>query len=48
MAAAAQEATWMEQLYIGEDLDYKQTKPTILHEDNQSAIVVAQNPLSHM
>ena len=45
MSAAAQEATWIRQLL--EDLYYKQIDPTILHEDNQSAIAVAQNPQSH-
>ena len=45
IAAAAQEATWMRQLL--EELYHKQAKPTVLHEDNQSAIAVAQNPQSH-
>ena len=43
MASAAQEATWMRQL---EDL-LKQMKPTVISEDNHSAIAVAQNPQSH-
>ena len=45
MAAAAQEATWIQQLL--EDFYYKQTKPTVLHKDNQSAIAIAQNPHCH-
>lgn len=45
MAAAVQEAAWMRCLL--EELEHKQTKPTVLHEDNQSAIAVAENPMSH-
>ena len=45
MASAAQEATWMRQLL--EDLHLKQSKPTVINEDNQSAIAVARNPQSH-
>ena len=45
LAGAVQEATWMRQLL--KDLHHKQTKPTVLCEDNQSAIAIAQNPQSH-
>ena len=45
LAGATQEATWMRQLL--EDLQHKQTEPTVIHEDNQSAIAIAQQPNSH-
>ena len=42
IAAATQEATWMR--WLLEQLYHMQTE---LHEDNQSAIAVPQNPQSH-
>ena len=45
LASAAQEAAWMRQLL--EDLCHKQTEPTVVREDNQSAIAIAQQPHSH-
>ena len=45
LAAATQEATWMRQLL--EDLHSGQIEPTVICEDNQSAICIAQNPQYH-
>ena len=45
LANATQEAKWMRQLL--KDLQSKLTEPTVLHEDNQSAICIAQNPQYH-
>ena len=45
LAGAKQEDTWMRQLL--EDLYHKQTQPTVIHEDNQSAFSIAQNPQYH-
>lgn len=45
LAAATQEATWMRQLL--EDLHSGQIEPTVIYEDNQPAICIAQNPQYH-
>ena len=45
LAAATQEATWMRQLL--EDLPSGQIEPTVICEDNQSTICIAQNPQYH-
>ena len=45
LAGATQEATWIRRLL--EDLHSGQTEPTIICEDNQSAICIAQNPQYH-
>ena len=45
LAAATQEATWMRQLL--EDLHRGQIEPTVICEDNQSSICIAQNPQYH-
>ena len=45
LASATQEATWMRQLL--EDLQNRQIEPTVIHEDNQSAICIAENPQYH-
>ena len=45
LAGAAQEATWIRQLL--EDLCERQCYPTVIYEDNQSAIHIAQNPQYH-
>ncbi len=45
LASASQEATWLRRLF--EDLHEKQAEPTVIHEDNQSAICIAQNPQYH-
>ena len=45
LAGATQEATWMRQLL--QDLHHEQTEPTVIREDNQSAIAIAQQPNSH-
>lgn len=45
LASAAQEAVWMRQLLT--DLKVNQTGPTLMFEDNQSAICMAKNPQFH-
>ena len=45
LAGAIQEATWMRQLL--EDLHNGQFEPTVVLEDNQSTICIAQNPQYH-
>ena len=45
LAGAIQEATWMRQLL--DDLHNGQVEPTVILEDNQSAICIAQNPQYH-
>ena len=45
LASTTQEATWLRQLL--QDLNVEQTGPTVIHEDNQSAICIAQNPQYH-
>ena len=45
LAGATQEATWMRQLL--EDLYHEQKEPTVIREDNQAAIAIAQQPHSH-
>ena len=42
LSSAAQEATWLRQLT--KDLQNGLTRPTVIHEDNQSAICMAKNP----
>ena len=45
LSSAAQEATWIRQLT--KDLQNGPTRPTVIHEDNQSAICMAKNPQFH-
>ena len=45
LANAAQEVIWMRQLM--ENLECKQSEPTVVYEDNQAAICIAQNPQHH-
>ena len=45
LASAAQEAIWMRQLTS--DLKSESTEATVIFEDNQSAICMAQNPQFH-
>ena len=45
LAGAVQEATWMRQLL--EDLHNGQFEPTVILEDNQSTICIAQNAQYH-
>lgn len=45
LTSAAQEATWLRQL--SKDLLDESSKPTIIYEDNQSAISIANNPQFH-
>ena len=45
LAAATQEVTWLRQLLT--DLHNEQTEPTVIHEDNQAAICIAQNTQYH-
>ena len=42
LASAAQEAVWMRQL--SKDMKTDICEPTVIFEDNQSAICVAKNP----
>ncbi len=45
LASATQEAVWMRKLLT--DLQTKTEKPTVIFEDNQSAIFMAKNPQYH-
>lgn len=45
LSGATQEAVWLRQLTS--ELRFKQTKPTVIYEDNQSAISLAQNAQFH-
>ena len=45
LASAAQEAVWIRELNT--DLGNNQTHPTLIMEDNQSAIAMAKNPQYH-
>ena len=45
LATTTQEITWLRQSL--KDLHNEQTEPTLIHEDNQSAICKAQNPQYH-
>ena len=45
LCSAAQEAVWMREL--SSDLGNQQSQPTLIHEDNQSAIAMAKNPQFH-
>ncbi len=45
LASATQEAVWMRKLLT--DLQNKTEKPTVIFEDNQSAIFMAKNPQYH-
>ena len=45
LSTATQEAVWLRQLTS--ELRFEQTKPTVIYEDNQSAISLAQNPQFH-
>jgi len=42
---AAREATWLRNLL--ETMSFKQDGPTTVYEDNQSAIIIANNPTKH-
>ena len=44
LAAAAQEAVWLRSVMKGLN---KEIPPTVIHEDNQSAIAIAKNPQFH-
>ena len=44
LAAAAQEVVWLRHLMRGLGMS---TPPTVIHEDNQSAIAIAKNPQFH-
>ena len=46
MSSAAQELVWLRHL-IAELTNSPEQSPTILYEDNQSAIAMAKNPLFH-
>ena len=45
LTAATQEITWLRQL--SKDLHNEQVKPTVIHEDNKSAICIAHNTQYH-
>ena len=45
LSSAAQEAVWMREL--NSDLGNLQSQPTLIFEDNQSAIAMAKNPQYH-
>ena len=45
LSSAAQEAIWMREL--NSDLGNRQVKPTVVYEDNQSAIAMSKNPQFH-
>lgn len=45
LSQAAQEAVWLRSLNVG--LKLEMTAPTIIYEDNQSAICIARNPQGH-
>ena len=45
LSQAAQEAVWLRSLYV--NLKLEMTAPTVVYEDNQSAICIAKNPQSH-
>ena len=45
LSSAAQEAIWMREL--NSDLKNKPSQPTLIYEDNQSAISIAKNPQFH-
>ena len=44
-ANATKEAVWLRTLL--KEVGYPQSQATIVHADNQSAIALAQNPISH-
>lgn len=45
LSSATQEAVWLKQLLS--ELQIEQSKPTVIYEDNQSAISMAQNAQFH-
>ena len=45
MCEAAQEAVWLRRLLS--DIGFAQRTPTTIHEDNQGAICLSQNPKDH-
>jgi len=45
LACATQEVTWLRERF--KDLHNEQTKPTVIHEDNQAAIWTAESPQCH-
>ena len=45
LTAATKEATWLRHLL--KDLGYEQPGPTVIYEDNQGTIAIAQNPCHH-
>ena len=46
LSQAAQEAVWLRRLLEEIGMDLTQN-PTLIHEDNQGAIAIARNPVSH-
>ncbi len=45
LSSAAQEAVWLRRL--ASELRFKQSEPTVIFEDNQSAMAMSQNPQFH-
>ena len=45
LCEAAQEAVWLRRL-LG-DIDFTQSDPTVIYEDNQGAISLSSNPKDH-
>jgi len=45
LSAATQEAVWLRRLLP--DIKATPKTPTIIREDNQGAIAIAKNPISH-
>ena len=45
LASAAQEAIWLRQL--NSELNHPPSNPTVVYEDNQSAIAMTKNPKFH-
>ena len=45
LCSAAQEAVWLRRLLAG--IGFEQKGPTIVHEDNQSAMSLSRNPRDH-
>ena len=45
LCSAAQEAVWLRRLLSG--IGFHQDAPTLLYEDNQSAILLSKNPKDH-
>lgn len=45
LTQATKEAIWLR--FLLEELGFKQEGTTRIHEDNQSAIAIAKNPIQH-